>query len=101
MRELRDQLAERERRRAAGVGARRRSASARRSPRAGEQWDRGVRAVARYRVEHDVADDVAGLGPEPDDPGQRRAWRRMTDELQRARRRLGRALERDGGLERD
>ena len=37
------------------------------NPRAGEQWDRGVRAVARYRVEHDVPDEIPGLGPEPPD----------------------------------
>ena len=98
--ELRDELADRELARSPGWP---RDALGER-PSAGrerEAWDRGARVLARYRVEQDLTDDVAGLGPEPDDPGQRRAWRRMTDELQRARRRLGRALERDGGLERD
>src|SRR4051794_41807541 len=38
------------------------------------QWDRGVRAVARYRVEHDVADEILGLGPEPADQHGRHAW---------------------------
>jgi hypothetical protein len=67
-----------------------------------ETWDRAARVVARYRAEYDLAEDVPGLGAEPDEPGQHRAWRRTSSELQRARRRLGRKslVERDLGLER-
>jgi len=40
-----------------------------------EQYDRGVREVARYRVEHHVAGETPGLGPEPDAGAERSAWR--------------------------
>jgi hypothetical protein len=35
------------------------------TPRASGQWDRGVRAMARFRVQHDVADKVPGSDPSP------------------------------------
>jgi hypothetical protein len=38
------------------------------------EWDRGVRTVARYRLDHDLADAVSGLGPEPADQRARGAW---------------------------
>jgi conjugative relaxase-like TrwC/TraI family protein len=73
-------------------------------PRAGEQWDRGVRAVARYRVEHDVPDEIPGLGPEPADHRARGAWREAASVIGEAQKRLGRSVDRGhdrgAGLER-
>lgn len=72
-------------------------------PRGAEHWDRGVRAVERYRVEHDVNEATPGLGPEPDGPATQ-DWQRARGELRSAQRRLGRDvapdLERDRALER-
>jgi hypothetical protein len=44
-----------------------------------------VRAVARYRVEHDVPDEIPALGPEPADQRVRAPWRqaeRLVAEVQ-------------------
>jgi len=71
-------------------------------PRAAEQWDRGVRALAQYRVEHDVSASVAGVGPEPGAPHARNSWRQTNQTVRQVQRRLGRSVEpeRDVGLER-
>jgi hypothetical protein len=73
-------------------------------PRAAERWDRGVRAIARHRVAHGVADEVAGLGPEPDARPARSAWRQADQLVRQVQRRLGFDVEteraRDIGLER-
>jgi hypothetical protein len=65
------------------------------------QWDRAVRAVARYRLEHDLPDTVLGLGPEPADQRGRGAWQRTATTVEETQRRLGRAVarDRDPGLE--
>jgi hypothetical protein len=74
-------------------------------PRHAEQYDRGVREVARYRIEHDVVDDAACRGPEPDDRHARGAWRQATRTMHQVQRRLGleveRHLSRDRGAGRD
>ena len=41
------------------------SASGPAHPRQAEQYDRGIREVARYRVEHDVVDETRALGQSP------------------------------------
>ena len=66
-------------------------------PRQGEQYDRGVREVARYRIEHDVLDETPGLGPEPDDRHVRTAWRRANTTVRQVQRRLGLSVDRDRG----
>jgi hypothetical protein len=51
--------------------------------------------VARYRVEHDVADDIPGLGPEPDYPRTRSAWRQAGNTVRQLQQRLGFSIDRD------
>jgi len=69
-----------------------------------EQYDRGVREVARYRVEHHVADETPGLGPEPDTGAERSAWRQAQRVAEQTQRRMGRDvaedLEHDIGMDR-
>lgn len=64
------------------------------------QWARGVRAVARYRVEHDLADEVPGLGPEPADLLARGAWQQSGRVLADTQKRLGRSIDRERGHDR-
>ena len=70
-----------------------------------QEWDQAARVLARYRVDQDLDDDVPGVGPEPDDPDKRRGWQRVSADLTRAQRRLGREQTLDRGrgrgLERD
>ena len=70
-----------------------------------QEWDQAARALARYRVEEDLDNDVPGVGPEPDDPDKRRGWQRVSADLTRTQRRLGREQTLDRGrgrgLERD
>jgi conjugative relaxase-like TrwC/TraI family protein len=63
--------------------------------RAGEQWDRGVRTIARYRIDHDIPDNIPGLGPEPKDRRARGAWRQVDDTVEQIQRRLGRSIDRN------
>ena len=69
-----------------------------------EYYDRGVREVARYRVEHHVADETPGLGPEPHGGGDRSSWRQAQRIAEQTQRRLGRDVaperERDVGIDR-
>ena len=66
-----------------------------RPPDAGRRadWDRGARAVAGYRFDHEVSGDGA-LGDRPADQAARRQWDIATHELDRAQRALGRQRER-------
>jgi conjugative relaxase-like TrwC/TraI family protein len=64
-------------------------------PRAAEQWDRGVRAIARYRIDHEIPDQTPGLGPKPQDRSARHAWRQVEDTVEQVQRRLGRSIDRD------
>jgi conjugative relaxase-like TrwC/TraI family protein len=68
-------------------------------PRAGEQWDRGVRTVARYRVQHGVPDKTPGLGPEPAVQSARGPWRQAASIMGEAQKRLARSHDRGAGLE--
>lgn len=63
------------------------------------EWDQAARSLARYRVEEDLADDVPGVGREPADPDKRRGWRRVSADLTRAQRRLGREQTLERGTE--
>ena len=65
--------------------------------RAGEAWDKAVRQVTRYRVEHGINDPSDALGPRPARPEQQRDWERAREAIDRAERRLGRHV----GAERD
>jgi len=56
-------------------------------------WDRGVRAIAGYRFDHDVSGD-GPLGDRPGDQAARAAWNAARGELDRAQRALGRRRER-------
>jgi hypothetical protein len=71
-------------------------------PRQAEQYDRGVREAARYRIEHDVPDDAPALGPEPTDGRYRGAWRQTSNVTRQVQRRLGHEAgrDRDLGIER-
>jgi conjugative relaxase-like TrwC/TraI family protein len=71
-------------------------------PRQAEQYDRGVREVARFRIEHEVSDDAPELGPEPSDARQRGAWRQAANVARQVQRRLGREVTRarDLGIDR-
>ncbi len=60
-----------------------------------EQWDRGARDVARYRIEHHVPQDTRGLGPEPARGPARGHWRQADRVLEQTQRRLGVEVDRD------
>lgn len=62
-----------------------------------EHWDRGVREIAHYRIEHHLADDTPGLGPQPTSGETRRQWGRADNVLQQTQQRLGRELAHDRG----
>jgi hypothetical protein len=60
------------------------------SAREGETWDRAARAIAGFRLDHDVIDHDRPLGPEPPgDSDHRREWDRANTALERAQRQLG------------
>ncbi len=61
------------------------------APRQAEQYDRAIRTVARYRVEHDIPDSHPGVGPEPTDTTQRVRYREALSVAEQVQRRLGRA----------
>ena len=65
----------------------------------GETWDRAVRDLAAYRLDHGVTDPDSALGPEPADPERRRAWKREHRSIERNVERLdrGRGVELDMG----
>ncbi len=69
--------------------------------REGETWDRAARGVASYRLEHDVVDQTAVLGPPPSDrDAHHRHWEQAAAALERAQRQLGwEPTERDRGLD--
>ena len=56
----------------------------------GETWDRAVRDVVAYRLDHDITDADSALGPEPADPERRRAWERERGSIDRGVERLDR-----------
>jgi len=56
-----------------------------------ETWGQAAKAVAGFRLDHDVIDDNAPLGPEPSGSGDiRRDWAQANAALERAQRQLGR-----------
>jgi hypothetical protein len=56
-----------------------------------ETWDRAARAVARFRLDHDIIDHKVPLGPEPSGSGDEgREWSRANAALEQAQRLLGR-----------
>jgi hypothetical protein len=63
-------------------------------------WDRAALLLARYRVTHELADDVHGLGPEPANDHARAEWRHATSQLHRVARTLRDRDDRDLGLAR-
>jgi len=67
-----------------------------------QQWDRGVRDVARYRIEHHVPNNTRGLGPEPSGGEARGHWHQAARVLEQTQRRLDVQVDRDRdlGLER-
>jgi hypothetical protein len=69
-------------------------------PRTREHWDRGVRTIARYRIEYDVPSEMPGRGPEPPDQRARTAWRQTATVTVEVQKRLGRSVDRDRGQDR-
>ena len=67
-----------------------------------EYWDRAIREVARYRIEHHVDASTPGLGPEPTGGAARGHWRQAARVVEQTQRRLGHdvARDRDVGRER-
>jgi conjugative relaxase-like TrwC/TraI family protein len=67
-----------------------------------EYWDRAVREVARYRIEHGVGEETLGLGPGPAGGERRGHWRQTDRVIEQTQRRLGHDVtqERDLGRER-
>ncbi|MEY2513134.1 MAG: hypothetical protein QOJ89_492 [bacterium] len=66
-----------------------------------EYYDRGVREVARYRVEFEISEQMPGLGPEPADGDARSAWRGAQRIAEQTQRRLGRDVTRGHALGHD
>lgn len=66
-----------------------------------ETWDRAARAIAGFRLDHDVIDHDRPLGPEPPGSGEhRRVWDQANAVLERSQRQLGREPStRDRGLD--
>jgi len=88
MRQLRDELAEREVA-AQPTWARELFGDRPEQYKRGEHWDRGVRTVARYRIEHRINPGAPGLGPEPAGGETRGQWRQADRVLEQTQRRLG------------
>ncbi len=63
------------------------------NPRAQGQWARGVRAIARYRGEHDVPAETPGLGPEPPEGRARAGWRQASRVVTDVQQCLGRGVD--------
>jgi hypothetical protein len=60
------------------------------SARTSETWDRAARAIARFRLDHDVSGGDPPLGAKPPGTGEhRREWDQATAALERAQRQLG------------
>ena len=70
------------------------------TPRQAGQYDRAIRTVARYRVEHDIPDRHADIGPEPTDTRQHARYREAHNAAEQAQRNLDRepTLERSQDL---
>jgi conjugative relaxase-like TrwC/TraI family protein len=56
-------------------------------PRDAQRWERAASALARYRTEYDVGDDVSPLGAKPSDCDQLRDYERARQHLSHARNR--------------
>jgi conjugative relaxase-like TrwC/TraI family protein len=60
------------------------------SARTSETWDRAARAIARFRLDHDVSGGDPPLGAKPPGTGEHRGeWDQATAALERAQRQLG------------
>jgi hypothetical protein len=92
--EVRDELAERELR-APGRWVRESFGERPDERWAGEQWEKDVLRVARYRAQYEFTDPSDALGPQPEHHEQRHDWERAREAIRRAERRLGR----DAGVE--
>jgi conjugative relaxase-like TrwC/TraI family protein len=66
-----------------------------------EYWDRAVRDVARYRIEHGLGEQALGLGPEPAGGEARGHWRQTNRVIEQTQRRLGYEVDRGRDLHRD
>lgn len=65
-----------------------------------EAWDQAARAVAGFRLDHDVIDHDTPLGSEPPGHGDnRRDWALASAALERAQRQLGREPAGRGGVD--
>ena len=63
------------------------------------EWDRAVRMIVRYRLDHDITDPDRPLGPRPPSVTEREEWQRAGATIDSYQIRLGR--DRDAGLEVD
>jgi conjugative relaxase-like TrwC/TraI family protein len=64
-----------------------------------EEWETGVRHVARYRAEYDVTDPSDALGPPPEQHDQRHHWEQARDAIEDGERRLGRDVTTGRGID--
>jgi hypothetical protein len=64
-----------------------------------QRWERAARTIARYRIEYEIPNSDAALGPDPARAEQRRAYEQASLARERLARELGReATEHDLGL---
>jgi chromosome segregation ATPase len=70
------------------------------TPRQAKQYDRAIRTVARYRIEHDIPDHHPDIGPEPTDTRQHARYHEAHNAAEQAQRHLDRepTLERSQDL---
>ena len=55
-----------------------------------ETWDRAARAIAAFRLDHDISDSRTALGPEPSlDDTHRHEWDQANALIERTQRQLG------------
>ncbi len=94
--EIRDELAEFEVH-SPGAWARHALGECPDEPRLCNEWERGVRQLARYRLQYDITDPDNPLGAEPEPREQQHDWQRARGALDRSARRLGR----DGNVDHD
>jgi hypothetical protein len=86
--EIRDELVEREAH-APSAWATRTFGERPDEPRLRNEWEQGVRHIARYRLQYEITDHNDPLGTQPEPPEQQREWQRAREALHRSARRLG------------
>jgi hypothetical protein len=60
-----------------------------------EQWEEGVRQVARYRAQNEITDPSDALGPRPETDEQQHEWEVAHEAIERGAQELGRDVGRE------